>query len=118
MYVQQKEDDMKSVKGISIIGLCLLAVLAVAAPKKITGNKKPATTQSKVIKPVNINKADAATIATNVKGFGPKRAEAIVKYRKEKGNFKTVDDLQKVRGIGAKFMERNREYLKKVIRFS
>jgi competence protein ComEA len=110
---------MKSVKGIGVVSLCLLAALAVAAPSK-TANKakaKPAQ-QTKVLKQVNINKADAVTIATTVKGFGPKRAEAIVKYRKEKGNFKTVDDLQKVRGIGAKFMERNRDYLKKVIKFS
>ncbi|WP_127477089.1 ComEA family DNA-binding protein [Sulfurivermis fontis] len=61
--------------------------------------------------PVDINTADAATLAQSIKGVGAKRAEAIVAYRKEHGPFKTVDDLAKVPGIGAKMVEANRQNL-------
>jgi competence protein ComEA len=58
--------------------------------------------------PVDINKADAATIAKELNGIGLSRAEAIVAYREKNGSFKSADDLRKVKGIGAKTLERNR----------
>ncbi|MEZ5453820.1 MAG: helix-hairpin-helix domain-containing protein [Thiothrix sp.] len=48
---------------------------------------------------VNINKADAATLDT-LDGIGEKKAEAIVAYRSEHGEFKTLEDLMEVPGIG------------------
>lgn len=56
--------------------------------------------------PVNINTADAKTIGDALSGIGLKKAEAIVKYRTEKGPFKTVEDLVNVDGIGAKTVEK------------
>ena len=61
--------------------------------------------------PVNINTADAKTLATNIKGVGDKKAEAIVQYRKTHGPFKSADDLTKIKGIGPKLIEKNREVL-------
>ena len=58
--------------------------------------------------PVDINKADAATIAKELQGIGLSRAQAIVAYREKNGAFKSADDLRKVKGIGAKTLERNR----------
>ena len=58
--------------------------------------------------PVDINKADAATIAKELKGIGLSRAHAIVAYREKNGAFKSADDLRKVKGIGAKVLEQNR----------
>jgi competence protein ComEA len=58
--------------------------------------------------PVNINTADAKTIGEALSGIGQKKAEAIVKYREEKGAFKAVDDLVNVNGIGAKTVEKIR----------
>lgn len=49
---------------------------------------------------VNLNKADAATLQENLKGVGEKKAEAIVAYRKEHGDFKTLDEIKEVKGIG------------------
>ena len=59
--------------------------------------------------PVDINTADAATIAKNIKGIGQKRAEAIIAYRKQHGEFKQLEDLLKIKGIGPKTLEANRK---------
>ena len=57
--------------------------------------------------PVNINQADAQAISGALTGIGPKKAEAIVQYRKEHGNFNTLEDLEKVSGIGEKTIKAN-----------
>jgi competence protein ComEA len=58
--------------------------------------------------PVDINSADAATIAKELQGIGLSRAHAIVAYRDKNGAFKSADELRKIKGIGAKTLERNR----------
>ena len=57
---------------------------------------------------VNVNTATAQAIAKNLKGVGIKKAQAIVVYRKKHGNFKTIESLSKVKGIGFKTVEKNR----------
>ena len=52
---------------------------------------------------VNINTADAKELAT-LPGIGQVKAEAIVKYRNDKGKFKSISDLKKVKGIGEKMI--------------
>jgi competence protein ComEA len=58
--------------------------------------------------PVNINKADAATLAKSLDRIGQSKAQAIVDYRQAHGPFKKVDDLGHVKGIGKATIERNR----------
>ena len=60
---------------------------------------------------VNINSADAPTLAAELKGIGDKKAQAIVEYREQNGAFSSVDDLQKVKGISVKTIENNRNDL-------
>ncbi len=57
---------------------------------------------------VNINTADAPTLAEELNGVGPKTAAAIVEFRESHGSFESVDDLINVKGIGVKILERNR----------
>jgi competence protein ComEA len=59
--------------------------------------------------PVNINQADAATIAKSLDGIGQAKAEAIVAWREAHGPFKKADDLKHVKGIGKATIERNRD---------
>ncbi|MDI1277394.1 helix-hairpin-helix domain-containing protein [Methylobacter sp.] len=59
-----------------------------------------------IASPVNINTADVKTIGEALSGIGQKKAEAIVKYRETKGEFKTVEDLVNVDGIGVKTVEK------------
>lgn len=62
--------------------------------------------------PVNVNAADAQTIAASLDGIGMSKAEAIVAWRKAHGPFKSVDDLGNVKGIGAKTLSRNRDAIR------
>ena len=56
---------------------------------------------------VNINTATKDELTT-LKGVGDKRAQEIIDYRKKNGNFKSVDDLEKVPGIGPGLMKQIR----------
>ncbi|TAL98416.1 MAG: competence protein ComEA [Rhodanobacter sp.] len=58
--------------------------------------------------PVNINQANARTIAKSLDGIGASRADAIVAWREAHGPFKKADDLKHVKGIGKATIERNR----------
>jgi competence protein ComEA len=58
--------------------------------------------------PVDINTADAATLARELKGIGPSKAKAIVEYRQKNGPFKNADELTQVKGIAARVVEANR----------
>jgi competence protein ComEA len=51
---------------------------------------------------VDINTATADQLEKGLKGIGPAKAAAIVKYRQEHGAFQSVDDLGKVPGVGDK----------------
>lgn len=59
--------------------------------------------------PVDVNSADAETIAAELKGIGLAKAKAIVEYRKKYGPFKSPEDLSLVKGIGDRTVEMNRD---------
>jgi competence protein ComEA len=59
--------------------------------------------------PVNVNTADAETIAEALQGVGLSKARAIVEYRQKHGPFRSPDDLSLVKGIGERTVELNRE---------
>lgn len=59
--------------------------------------------------PVDINTADAATLARELKGIGPARAEAIIAWREANGPFRSPDELALVQGISERVLEDNRE---------
>jgi competence protein ComEA len=59
--------------------------------------------------PVNINTADAETIAKSLDGVGLTKAKAIVAFREEHGPFKSADDLTQVKGIGQATLQKNHD---------
>ena len=62
--------------------------------------------------PVNVNTADAATLAESLDGIGDAKAQAIVDYRQKNGPFKSADELVNVKGIGLRTLEKNRDYIR------
>ena len=79
--------------GAAIVAAMLLASTAIAGP-------------------VNVNTADAKTLARELDGVGKAKADAIVAYREKNGPFKTAEDLAKVKGLGKKLIEQNRANLR------
>jgi competence protein ComEA len=90
-----------------------------AATPAVAKVQKPAATPAaaKAQKPaggaevtkVNINTADAQTLAANLKGVGEARAMEIVRYREAYGPFASADELTEVKGIGPATLEMNRD---------
>jgi comEA protein len=88
-----------------ILFLCALgALLWLGASSVALAGKKPP------LKPVNINTATESELQ-QVPGIGPATAKNIVQMRKSYGQFKSVDDLLAIRGIGRKRLEKMRKYL-------
>ncbi len=61
--------------------------------------------------PVDINTADAGTLAAAIVGIGEKKAASIIEYREANGPFASVDELAGVKGIGPATIEKNRHNL-------
>ena len=75
----------------------LLAFLALTVTGAYSGQTAP---KGKV----NINTASAAELET-LPRIGPKVAQRIVDYRTQHGDFKRVEEIMKVRGIGQKLFD-------------
>ncbi len=59
---------------------------------------------------ININKATVEELST-LERIGPSYAQRIVDYRNENGPFQKPEDIMKVRGIGIKAFEANKDII-------
>ncbi len=89
----------------TVLGLSLLALPAAHAAAEQSTAAIPVQQLAQL---VNINTADASTLANALNGVGMRKAEAIVAYRDEHGPFKSIDELINVKGIGEKILEQLR----------
>jgi competence protein ComEA len=84
-----------------------------AAPKGGTTTRAPEPAAGKKAaapgEPIDVNTATAEELR-KLPGIGPKMSQAIISER-EKAPFKSVDDLRRVHGIGAKTLDRLRPYV-------
>lgn len=101
-----------SKKHLALLALGTVLAGALAAPvaHAATGDAKTPGAAS-AASPVNVNTATLDEL-TALPGIGEKRAEAILEMRKQKGGFKSVDELTEVKGIGPANLEKLRPYLR------
>ena len=78
----------------------VFSVLAASAGLGSVAWAQDAEVTGDAVASVNINSASAEEIAAVLVGVGEKRAQAIVKYRDDNGDFESLADLQEVNGIG------------------
>jgi competence protein ComEA len=62
-------------------------------------------------KTVNINKASEDELVKSVPLISPELARKIVKYRKENGNFQTLEELLQVDGFDRNLLRRIKPFL-------
>ena len=59
---------------------------------------------------INLNTATLEEL-TKLKGIGPAYAQRIIDYRQNYGPFEKIEDLMKVKGIGQKTFDANKDII-------
>lgn len=59
---------------------------------------------------VSLNKATKEQLMT-IKGIGESKANDIINYRQENGEFKSIEDIMNVKGIGNALFDKIKEYI-------
>lgn len=99
---------MTHARSRNAVLFCLLLALGGAAFAQVSPDAAILqTSAATVLEKVNVNTADAETLARVLKGIGLNKAQAIVAHREAYGPFSSLDDLIQVKGIGAATVERN-----------
>lgn len=101
-----------------------LARVSTVQPYQVTASRRPPELPADISEPeqedlrpdsllpgerININTADVYELQ-RLPGIGEKRAGDIVAYREEHGPFQTVEELEKISGIGPKVVEGLQDY--------
>jgi competence ComEA-like helix-hairpin-helix protein len=112
-----RREEMKLVHSIllaaALLALTVAPVLAQqspqpAEPAATEKAKKPA--KAAVTGKININTATAEQLAM-LPGVSLKKAQWLIDYRAQNGNFKNIEDLRKIPGIKQKKIDKIKGYL-------
>jgi competence protein ComEA len=105
----------KPLAAIAVVALWLAGALmalgggpaAVADDRQQVATEQAAPASSRV----NINTADAVTLAESLRGVGETRAREIVRHRETYGPFASAEELMEVKGIGQATLDQNRDLI-------
>ena len=98
--------------GCMILAVALSAAASMAEEVQGKAQPKPqAKAQTLKGKTVNINKATEAEFVKNVPLITPELAKSIVKYRKENGDFQTLEELLQIDGFNRTLLRRIKSFL-------
>lgn len=83
--------------------------------EKIANTKQVQENQTKKSKSeksgkINLNTASKAELM-QLKGIGEKKADLIIRFRTEKGGFKKIEDIMKIKGIKRKGFDKIKDYI-------
>ncbi len=90
-----------------VLSLALLAALGLA----LAGTSFAEDASPQLVGTVNINTATPEQLEL-LPGIGEARARAVVEMRKQRGGFKSVEELKDVKGIGDVAFERLRPFVR------
>jgi len=89
--------------------VCILVVASfVGVNSALAQTDEAADLASTEMSKLNINTADAESLAANLVGIGLTKAQEIVRYRELHGDFVTIEELSEVKGVGLLTVEKNR----------
>lgn len=78
--------------------------------ENLTETKSSSASTQTVSSKININTASAAEL-DKLPGIGPTYAQRIIEYRESKGGFKSISEIQNVKGIGPKTFEKLKDMI-------
>jgi len=81
------------------IAACIVLISMLLVPVSVIAGDK-----------VNLNTATLEELMT-LERIGPKYAQRIIDYREAHGPFEKIEDIMKVKGIGTKTFEANKDIL-------
>jgi competence protein ComEA len=90
-----------------VLSLALLTVFGLA----LAGSSLAEDASPQLVGTVNINTATPEQLEL-LPGIGEVRARAVISMRKQRGGFKSVDELTEVKGIGEAALERLRPFVR------
>ena len=105
--IQPNIDDSASDDALSRIERLDKIIAIEKDQKRNGGNFKPAANPGGCI---DINNGSLADL-TNLKGIGEKKAQLIIDSRNSQGPYKSISDLERVKGFGAKSIEKFKDQI-------
>lgn len=112
VYVFTKKELSKSEETKTVVSEvpCVCETVEVNNCVKEDNSSVTNDNQSSEFKKVNINTASAGELVT-IKGLGENKANAIISYRNTNGNFKSIEDIKNVSGIGDALFNKIKELI-------
>ncbi|MFC3093096.1 ComEA family DNA-binding protein [Alteromonas sediminis] len=93
----------KTLLVASLLGACACAASFHSSATAIEAQQASLSASQQTSDKINLNTADVNTLMS-LPGVGKSKAEAIVAYRTQFGQFKTINDITLVKGIGDKLL--------------
>lgn len=111
MKTKQHSFPFRSLIPAALCCLLALPVVGLTAQTAFAESLSVAALAQKV-EAISINSANAEEIAEAMRGVGIKKAQAIIEWRTQNGNFTSLEQLLEVKGIGEKTLEANKQRIK------
>lgn len=109
MYLINKDNNINEL--IKLASGYKDGAIKLSANLVLKDNMKLFVYSNNISSKININTASNQELTT-IKGIGPAIAKKIIDYRQKYGNFKSISDIKKIKGIKEKLFTKIYEYLK------